>query len=125
MSDNSNGGETGHGRPRRRSRGRKDEHGISKSGKRKVSESVAEMIDRLLLLPVLMTMNTEDHKVSSLQAIMFQISQKAYAGNLRAKRVLLLYRQFAQANSSKKLRLVFVESDYTHAVATPLGHDDE
>jgi hypothetical protein len=91
--------------------------------KRKKGESVAEMIDRLLISPVQMTTNNEMQKVSSLQAIMLQLSQKAYAGNIRAKRVLLQYKEFARTSTNKKPRLVFVDDEYTRAVAEGRDHD--
>jgi hypothetical protein len=42
------------------------------------------------------------------------------AGNARASRILLKYKEFADQHAEQQLQLVFVDSDYTRAVANHL-----
>lgn len=83
------------------------------------------MIDRLLMQPVQMTVGDERRGATALEAIMLQLTQKGYAGDIRANRVLLLYREFAEANSNWKPRLTFVDGDYTRAVAKSRRDNDD
>lgn len=123
----SNNGASAHeaagGHTRKRSRRRKG-RGPLKNGQ-KSSESMAEMIDRLLGLPVEITVRGEQERTNALKAIMFQLFQKAFSGSDRAKRVLLKYKEFATKYSDKRLRLTFIDNDYTRAVSTRLGGDNE
>jgi Family of unknown function (DUF5681) len=111
----------GRGRPPRRSRWKKGQSGNKRRREARKSESVSEMIDRLLLDPVQITLNGEKETVLTLTAIMFQLFQKAFAGNTRAKRVLLKYQEFARNSSDRRLRVTFVENDYTLALAKRPG----
>jgi hypothetical protein len=56
-------------------------------------------------------------RVSTSEAIVLQLMQKAMSGNARAWRALLKYQEFANSCSDKSAELRFVESDYTQAVA--------
>ena len=64
----------------------------------------------------------------AIEAIMLQLMQKEMAGNARAARTLLKYREFATQNGEKQLEVIFVESDYTKALsgqsAAPGGGND-
>ena len=121
MTDSSGKYPVGRGRPPRHSRWKKGQTGNKRRREPRKSESVAEMIDRLLLGPVQITVNGEKESVLTLTAIMFQLFQKAFAGNTRAKRVLLKYQEFARNSSDRRLQVTFVESDYTLALAKRPG----
>jgi hypothetical protein len=56
---------------------------------------------------------------------MYAVCAKALAGNIRAKRTLMKYDQFAQTHSNKEMRVTFVDSDYTRAVARYFETGDE
>ena len=110
--------QVGYARPPGKTRWKKGQSGNPKRRKQKLPESTVAVIDRLLLASVPITLNGETCKVPALVAIMFQLLQKAMAGNARAYRILQKYREFAIRNRKEKLELVFVESDYTRAFAT-------
>jgi hypothetical protein len=108
----------GYKRPPERTRWKKGQSGNSHRRKAApVSEGTVAMIDRLLLAPMQITINGEASKVSTLEAIVFQILQKAMSGSARAFRTLLQYQEFANENLEKKLELTFLDSDYTQAFA--------
>jgi hypothetical protein len=121
VTDTSDEYPVGRGRPPRHSRWKKGQSGNKRRHEPRKSESVSEMIDRLLLDPVQITLNGEKETVLTLTAIMFQLFQKAFAGNTRAKHVLLKYQEFARNSSDRRLRVTFVESDYTLALAKRPG----
>ena len=79
----------------------------------------------MLLAPVQITVNGEPKKATALEAIVFQLLQKAMAGSARASRALLKYQEFACQNLEKKLELTFVDSDYTRALAAQARSDGD
>jgi uncharacterized protein DUF5681 len=124
MTKNTDGYEVGRGRPPRHTRWKKGQSGNPRRGARRKIETAAEMIDRLLAVPVKITVNGEKQRVTTLAAIMFALSQKAFSGNIRAKRALLKYVEFAKTNSERKPQLTFVDGDYSRAVAGYSGVGD-
>jgi len=82
------------------------------------SESTLAMIDRLLTAPVSIKVNGETKRIPVVEAIILQLMQKDMAGHARAGRVLAKYRDFMIQNSNRQLRVVYVETDYTKALAT-------
>lgn len=56
--------------------------------------------------------------MSTLQAIIFQLLQKALAGDGKAERVSQKFEEFARRNSKAELELVFVDNAYTTAFST-------
>jgi hypothetical protein len=97
----------GYRRPPREPRWKKGQSGNSRRRKPKRPESTVAIIDRLLLAPVQITLNGETKKVSALEAIVFQLLQKAMSGSGRAFRALLRYQEFASHNLEKKLELTY------------------
>jgi Family of unknown function (DUF5681) len=87
-------------------------------------ESMVAIIDRLLVEPVSATVNGETKKMCALEAIVFQLFQKALAGNAHAHRTFLKYQEFASQNSEKKLELTFIENNYTSALSNELSAGD-
>jgi Family of unknown function (DUF5681) len=108
----------GYKRPPSRTRWRKGQSGNPQGLKRKGAETTLAMIDRLLVTTVPIALNGHRRRVTALEAILYQLLQKAMAGESRAYRTLLKYQEFASQNSKRKLELTFVESEYTRALAT-------
>jgi hypothetical protein len=78
------------------------------------------MIDGLFLKAVEITVNGEDKKISTLEAIILQLWLKEVAGDRKALDVRLKYEAFARANSEIKVEMIFVDNDYIRALATGL-----
>jgi hypothetical protein len=125
MSTPSDEDRVGYGRPPRESRWKRGQSGNPRRRTPKRPESTVATIDRLLLTAVQITLNGETKKVSPLEAIVFQLLQKAMSGNGRAFRALMKYQEFANLNLEKKLELTFVDSDYTRAFATQISSSDD
>jgi hypothetical protein len=79
-------------RPRRRSRR---------------SQSTLEIMEGLLERRISISVNGEPKPSSALQAIMFQLLQRASAGNGRAMRTYQQYDEFAARRSSRSTELQF------------------
>jgi hypothetical protein len=79
-------------RPRRRSRR---------------SQSTLEIMEALLERRISITVNGEPKRLSALQAIMFQLLQRASAGTGRAMRTYHQYDEFAARRSSSSTELQF------------------
>jgi hypothetical protein len=75
------------------------------------------MIDRLLAAPVPITLNGETKRVPAIEAIVLQLMQNEMAGDARAARTFMKYREFASQNVQKRLEVTFTESDYTRALS--------
>jgi hypothetical protein len=88
-------------------------------------ESAVATVDRLLLATVAITLNGEPTRVTTLEAIMYQLLHKAMSGNATALRVLLKYKQFASQNMQKRVDLSYVENAYTEAVAKLAGESGQ
>jgi hypothetical protein len=81
------------------------------------SKSTVEMIDKFFLKPVEVTVGGETKVISTLEAIVMQLWLKEVSGDQRALKVRLKYQEFARQSSETKLEIVFVDSDYTRALA--------
>jgi hypothetical protein len=125
MSEDMVGYQVGRGRLPRHTQWKKGQSGNPRRSPWRIVETAAEMMDRLLVVPVHVTVNSETRRAPTLEAIMLALSQKAFAGNISAKRTLVKYSGFAKTHSDKKLQLTFVDSDYTRAVAQRSGGDNE
>jgi len=115
----------GYGRTPKRTRFRKGESGNRNRRYRKRSEGRAEMMTRLLLKPVEITVSGETKKVTALEAILLQLQAKELAGQPRASSVRLKYEEFARQNSQPRSQIVFVDSDYTQALAAKPSKKDD
>ncbi len=87
-------------------------------------ESTIAIIDRLLANNVSITINSETRRLPVAEAIVLQLLQKAMAGNARAWRALMKYRDFANRRSEKTVAFSFVDNDYTTAFANSLREDE-
>jgi hypothetical protein len=80
------------------------------------SESTLEIIEGLLERRISISVNGEPTRASALQAIMFQLLQRASAGNGRAMRTYQQYEEFAVRRSTKSTELQFDDDqDGRHA----------
>jgi hypothetical protein len=117
--------EVGYGRPPKRTRFRKDESGNRSRRYRKRSEGRAEMMTRILLKPVDITVSGERKKITALEAILLQLRAKELSDQPRASKVRLKYEEFARQNSQPRPQIVFVDSDYTQALAAKAPKKDD
>ncbi len=74
-----------------------------------------EVVDRLLMQPHAITLNGEVRQVPTIEAIILQLLQKALAGSGRAWRALLKYQDFADRRTERKLKVQYVDNEYTRA----------
>jgi hypothetical protein len=109
----------GHGRPPLETRWKKGQSGNSHT-KPKRQESIVDTVDRLLLSPVHLNIDGETKRIPALEAIVSQLQLKEMAGNARASRILLRYKEFANQHAERQLQLVFVDSEYTRAISNQL-----
>jgi Family of unknown function (DUF5681) len=110
----------GYRRPPRSTRWKKGQSGNPRK-KPRPEESVVDLIDRLLLQEVRLTLNGEVKNVTALEAIVSQLQLKEMAGSARASKTLLKYRTFASQHTEKQFRLIFKDSEESGAVANPTG----
>jgi hypothetical protein len=117
MSSEENGGGVGYGRPPMKTRWKKGHSGNTKHLYPARSKSTVELIDKFFLRPVEVILGDETRKVPTLEAIVIQLWLKAVSGDQRALKVLLKYQEFARQNSEPKREVIFVDNDYTRALA--------
>lgn len=113
----------GYGRPPLETRWRKGESGNPRKKPRR-QETIVEMLDRLLLSPVNITLNGETKRVPSLEAIISQLQVKEMSGSASASRILLKYRAFASQHAEKEFQLIFVDGQSTPAVSDVISGGD-
>jgi hypothetical protein len=115
--------QVGYGRPPKHTRFRKDESGNRHRRYPKRREGRLEMMMRLLLRPVEITIAGAPKKVPMLEALLLQleVSEAPAASTIRLK-----FEDWARQNSQPQTRTVFVDSDYTRAMAAiPRKTDDD
>jgi hypothetical protein len=120
--------ETGYGKPPKRTRWKKGQSGNRKPGHRKRQENTVELIDKLLLKLVEITIGETSRKVTTLEAILYRLWAKEVTGDPRALKIRMKYQEFARQFAKPKFEIVFVDNEYTTAfAAVPLkkGKDDE
>jgi hypothetical protein len=117
--------EVGYGRPPKRTRIRKGESRNRNRRYRKRSEGRAEMMTRILLKPVDITVSGERKRITALEAIVLQLRAKDLSDHPRASKVRLKYEEFARENSQARPQIVFVDSDYTQALAAKAPKKDD
>jgi hypothetical protein len=102
----------GYGRPPRATRWKKGQSG-GKPNKLKRMESAVDLVDRLLLKEVTLTINGEARTITVLEAIISQLQLKEMAGSARASKILLKYRMFASQHAEPQFQLIFRDSGNT------------
>jgi hypothetical protein len=117
--------DVGYGRPPKRSRFPKGKSGNQNRRHPKRSEGRFEMMTRILLKPVDITVSGESKKVTTLEAILFQLRAKELSDHPRASSIRLKYEEFARQNSQPQQQIVFLDSDYTRAMAARSPDKDD
>jgi hypothetical protein len=79
------------------------------------SISVAEMIDKLLLTMVKITVNGDSKRVAVLEVILEQLWNKWIAGDHRAMAVYFRWLELAPEVAERKVQVTFADSEYTRA----------
>jgi hypothetical protein len=128
MADKLDDGPVGYGRPPRKSRWKPGETGYRKRRYANRRPSALEFLEKQLAEPVPMTIGDEDHKVTKLEAILWQLYRKMLSGERRALAVWLKYAKFFAQDSETKVAIEFVDNDYTRALAAQASKkrtDDE
>jgi hypothetical protein len=111
------GDKVGYGRPPGKTRWKKGQSGNPRGKPPQPAESVVDLVDRLLLSQVKLTLNGEVKDVTALEAIISQLQLKEMAGSVRASKVLLKYRLFATQHAERQFQLIFKGSENTGTVA--------
>jgi hypothetical protein len=109
--------DVGYGRPPTKTRWKKGQSGNPRRRYPARSRTTVEMIDRLFLKPVEITVNGETQRVTTLEAILLQLWMKEVAGNQRALIVRLKYQEFARQHTETSLEVTFTDSEYTRALS--------
>ena len=105
--------EIGRGRPPKATQWKKGQS--ANPGGRKSPRSIddAETIDKLLSMPVKVTVNGESKRVAVLKVILEQLWNKAIAGDRRASAVFLRWLELAPQVADRTVEITFADSDYT------------
>jgi uncharacterized protein DUF5681 len=122
MSSDGDDDETGYGKPPKHTRWTEGESGNPNRRYPKRVETTVELIDKLLLKPVEITVGEKSRRVTTLEAILFRLWQKEVLGDARALKIRLKYQEFARQHSKPRIETVFVDNEYTTAfAAVPLN----
>ena len=126
MSSDGDDDETGYGKPPKHTRWKEGQGGNPKRLYPKRAENTVELIDKLLLKPVEITVGEKSRRVTTLEAILFRLWQKEVLGDARALKIRLKYQEFARQHSKPRIETVFVDNEYTAAFAAvpPIEGDD-
>jgi hypothetical protein len=76
-------------------------------------------------VPWLITVSGERKRITALEAIILQLRAKDLSDHPRASKVRLKYEEFARQNSQARPQIVFVDSDYTQALAAKAPKKDD
>lgn len=76
-------------------------------------EGTISILTRLLSARHEILLNGERQAVTMVEAITLQLMRKAFAGDQRARRVLLRYEQFSRRRQGRKLALRYVDNGIT------------
>jgi Family of unknown function (DUF5681) len=113
MSRSSKDYEIGYGRPPKATQWKKGQspNPGGQSSRRSIDD--AETIDKLLSMPVKVTVNGESKRVAVLKVILEQLWKKAFAGDRRARAVFLRWLELAPQVADRTVEITFADSDYT------------
>ena len=83
-----------------------------------------EMIDKLLLTSIRITIDGVSKRVTTLEAILAQLWSKGIAGDRRAMAVYLRCLELAPQAADRTVQITFADSDYTRAFTSFAGNPD-
>jgi hypothetical protein len=126
MSSDGDEDRTGYGNPPKHTRWKDGESGNPERRYPKRVETAVELIDKLLLKPVEITVSDRSRKVTTLEAILYRLWLKEVAGDARALKIRMKYQEFARQFSKPRIETVFVDNEYTAAFAAiPMDKDKD
>jgi hypothetical protein len=126
MSPDGNDDKTGYRNPPKHTQWKDGQSGNPERRYPKRVESTVELIDKLLLKPVEITVGEKSRRVTTLEAILFRLWQKEVQGDARALKIRLKYQEFARQHSKPRIETVFVDNEYTTAfAAVPLNESKD
>jgi len=124
MSRSRKGYEIGRGRPPKATQWKKGQSANPGGRKSPRSIGLLEMIDKLLLTPVKVTVSGESKRVAVLKVILEQLWNKAIAGDRRARAVFFRWLELAPQVADRTVEITFADSDYTRTfIAGSLGNE--
>jgi hypothetical protein len=89
----------GHGRPPEHSKWKKGQCGNPNRIRKRPAKSPVAMIDEFFASKRVVVENGRRQRRHTLEIILLRLSNKAAAGNIRALKVFLMYRDFAASHS--------------------------
>jgi hypothetical protein len=126
MSSDGDDDETGYGKPPKHSRWRDGQSGNPERRYPKRAETTVELIDKLLLKLVEITVGDKSRQVTTLEAILYRLWLKEVAGDARALKIRMKYQEFARQFFKPRIETVFVDNEYTAAFAAiPMDKDKD
>jgi Family of unknown function (DUF5681) len=126
MSSDPDDDHTGYGKPPKHTQWKEGQSGNPKRRYPKRAESTVNLIDKLLLKLVEITVGEKTYKVTTLEAILRRLWLKEFAGDTRALKIWLKFQELARQFSRPRVEIVFVDNDYTTAFAAiPLDKDED
>jgi hypothetical protein len=128
VSSNEDDDKTGYRKPPKHTRWKDGQSGNPERRHPKRVQTTVELIDKLLLKPIEITVDEKSRRVTTLEAILFRLWQKEVLGDARALKIRLKYQEFARQHTKPRIETVFVDNEYTaaFAAASPTeGKDDE
>lgn len=113
MSRSGKGYEIGRGRPPKATQWKKGKSANPGGRSSPRSTGLLEMIDKLLLTHVKITIDGVSKRVTTLEAILAQLWSKGIAGDRRARAVYLRCRALVPQVADGKVQITFADSEYT------------
>jgi hypothetical protein len=112
MSRSGKGYEIGRGRPPKATQWPKGKS-ANPGGQSSRPTGLLEMIDKLLLTSIRITIDGVSKRVTTLEAILVQLWSKGIAGDRRAMAVYIRCRDLAPQVADGRVQITFADTDYT------------
>jgi Family of unknown function (DUF5681) len=113
MSRSGKGYEIGRGRPPKATQWKKGKSANPGGRSSPRPTGLFEMIDKLLLTSIRITIDGVSKRVTTLEAILEQLWSKGIAGDRRARAVYLRCLELAPQVADGKVQITFADSEYT------------
>ena len=115
MSRSGKGYEIGRGRPPKATQWKKGKSANPGGRSSPRPTGLLEMIDKLLLTPIRITIDGVSKRVTTLEAILEQLWSEGIAGDRRARAVYLRCLKLAPQVADGKVQITFADSEYSRA----------
>ena len=115
MSRSGKGYEIGRGRPPKATQWKKGKSANPGGRSSPRPTGLLEMIDKLLLTSIRITIDGVSKRVTTLEAILVQLWSKGIAGDRRAMAVYIRCRDLAPQVADGRVQITFADTDYTRA----------